>query len=175
MESPCTTEEGQRRRRIILSFALHKQAVKDARLHPEGRTAIIVDGEPLNINVTSTPTKRVPVQSKRKCKHLTPELKSAIVSSVLGGSSYRAVAKIFGVSIGEVSSLVKKSKEELMSRTLSGGGREMCKSHTGYRAIYNKYCDRPSPILIERDALRTDGERKSKFVNIQCILDIEEY
>ena len=74
MESPCTAEEGQRRR-IDLSFALHKQAVKDARLHPEGRTAIIVDEEPLNTNVAPTPTRHVPAQSKRKCKHLTPKLK----------------------------------------------------------------------------------------------------
>ena len=98
--------------------------MKDARLHPEGRTAIIVDEEPFNMNVTSTPTKRVPVQLKRKYKHLTPELKNTIVSSVLGGSSCRAVAKIFGISMGKVSSLVKKSKEELMSRALSGGRRE---------------------------------------------------
>ena len=167
MESPCTTEEGQRRRRIILSFALHKQAVKDARLHPEGRTAIIVDGEPLNINVTSTPTKRVPVQSKRKCKHLTPELKSAIVSSVLGGSSYRAVAKIFGVSMGEVSSLVKRSKEELVSRTLSGGRGEGCVKVTPdiVQSMTNIVTDHPQYSLREMRSELMEKEKASLSIS----------
>ena len=142
---------------------MHKQAMKDARLHPEGRTAIIVDEEPFNINVTSTPTKCVPVQSKRKYKHLTPELKNTIVSSVLGGSSYRAVAKIFGISMGKVSSLVKKSKEELMSRALSGGRRERCVKVAPdiVQSITNIVIDHPQYSLREMRSELIEKEKTS--------------
>ena len=174
MESPCTAEEGQRRRRINLSFALHKEAVKDARLHPEGRTAIIVDEEPLNTNVAPTPTRHVPAQSKRKCKRLTPKLKSAIVSSVLGGSSCRAAAKMFGVSIGEVSSLMKKSKEEPMPRTLSGGRREGCAKVTPdvVQSITNIVTDHPQYSLGEMRSELMEKEKTSLSISgVSSILE----
>ena len=99
-------------------------AVEDARAHPEGRTANVVDAEPINIEVTTTPKKRSPTLKETKYRHLTPDIKNAIVNSVMSGSSYRTASKVFGVSLGTISSLIKKSQHELSSRTQAGGRRE---------------------------------------------------
>ena len=73
------------------------------------------------------------------------------MSSVLGGSSCRAAAKMFGVSVGEVPSLMKKSREEPMSRTLSGGRREGCAKVTPdvVQSITNIVTDHPRYSLGE--------------------------
>ena len=124
MNPPDSPEEVQRRKDIERSFAQHRIAVENARLYPEGRTAHVVDAEEFNLETTTTPKKRSPRASKKKYKHLTPEIKNAIVSSVMSGSNYRSVAKIFDVSISEVSYLVHKTHKELNTKTQSGGRRE---------------------------------------------------
>ena len=118
------TSENDRIRKIKKSFAQHRAAVEDARAHPEGRTANVVDAEPINIDVTTSPKKRCPTLKETRYRHLTPDIKNAIVNSVMSGSSYRTASKVFGVSLGTISSLIKKSQHELSSRTQAGGRRE---------------------------------------------------
>ena len=122
--NPFDTPGCDKIKKIKNSFSQHKIAVEDARVHPEGRTAVVVDAELIDTGVTTTPKKRVPVLKERKYRHLTPETKKTIVNSVINGSSYRNTAKIFNVSLGTISSLVRKSQEELNSKTQSGGKRE---------------------------------------------------
>ena len=126
MNPSDSPEEVQRRADIERSFAQHRIAVENARLYPEGRTVHVVDAEDFNLETTTTPKKRSPGASKKKYKHLTPEIKNAIASSVMNGSNYRSVAKIFDVSISEVSYLVHKTHKELNTKSQSGGRRERC-------------------------------------------------
>ena len=110
---PSETSENDGIENIKKSFAQHRAAVEDARAHPEGRTANVVDAEPINIDVTTSPKKRSPTLKETKYRHLTPDIKNAIVNSVMSGSSYRTASKVFGVSLGTISSLIKRSQQEL--------------------------------------------------------------
>lgn len=118
---PSEIAESDRIKLIKRSFAQHKLAVEDARVHSEGRTAIVVDAEPIDLGVTTTPKKCSPILVERQYKHLTPELRNAIVNSVMSGNTYRTASKIFNVSVGTISSLMKRSREELIRRHSQGG------------------------------------------------------
>ena len=89
------------------------------------------------------------------------------MGSVFGGSSCRAVAKMFGVSVGEVSSLMKKSKEEPMSRTLSGGRREGCAKVTPdvVQSITNIVTDHPQYSLGEMRSELMEKEKTSLSIS----------
>ena len=121
---PSEITESDRVKLIRRSFVQHRLAVEDARVHSEGRTATVVDAEPIDLDVTTTPKKRSPTLAERQYKHLTPELKNAIVNSVMSGNTYRTASKIFNVSVGTISSLMRRSQEELDSKTQSGGKRK---------------------------------------------------
>ena len=129
------TSENDRVRNIRKSFAQHRAAVEDARAHPEGRTANVVDAEPINIDVTTSPKKRSPTLKETRYRHLTPDIKNAIVNSVMSGSSYRTASKVFGVSLGMISSLIKRSQQDSpqgtgrrKKRVNSQGNSKYCKS-----------------------------------------------
>ena len=52
---PSEITESDKIKLIKRSFRQHKLAIEDARVHPEGRTAIVVDAEPINLDITTTP------------------------------------------------------------------------------------------------------------------------
>ena len=106
------TSGSDRIKRIKNPFTQHRVAAEDAGVHTEGRLANVVDAGPVDIDATTTPNKQAPILKERKYKHLTPEMKNAIVNSMLRGNSYRTTGKVFGVSPGVISSPIRKSRRE---------------------------------------------------------------
>ena len=81
---------------------------------------------------------------------------------------------MFGVSVGEVSSLMKKSKEEPMSRTLSGGRREGCAKVTPdvVQSITNIVTDHPQYSLGEMRSELMEKEKTSLSISgVSSILE----
>ena len=157
MIDPPEASESDGTRNIKRSPAQHRAAVEDARVHPEGRTASVVDAEPINTGAPATPRKRATALKETGHRRLTPAMEKATVKSVVDGSSSRAAAKVFGASLGTLSSLIKISTG-VRSQAQGGRGEPAVRVTPALQRPLRDSLQRPT-ALIERDALEPiEGE-----------------